>query len=222
MVLNSNIPEKVGGGSSSGDVVATIRAVAHAFGVTLDNETVAKLAVSAEAATDSIMYSDGNAVLFAQRDGIPIETLGPLPRLRAVGFTDGQGIDTLAYPPANYTAVEIGMFQSLLEHTRQAITKGDARALAEVATASATINQRHLPKPSFSTLVELIGQEGVIGMAVSHSGSAVSFLLDGDDPRVAHQQRLVAQRLKNMGFQNVIYFDPSCQTPFHPSLRRER
>ena len=103
----TNIPIGLGLGSSTADVVATSIAVANALGKNLSPETIAKIAVDAETASDSIMF--GNcATLFAQREGLVIEDFGnSLPPLEILGFnTDlsNSGIDTLAFPPARYNS----------------------------------------------------------------------------------------------------------------------
>lgn len=107
--IESGIPIGHGYGSSTADVVASIRAVAAAHVVQLQPSRVSQLAVAAERASDAIAF-DGHAVLFAQREGTVLEDFGgSLPPLLLVGFksTEGQPINTLHLPPARYDSVEI-------------------------------------------------------------------------------------------------------------------
>jgi uncharacterized protein involved in propanediol utilization len=85
--IESNVPLQWGCGSSTTDVLATIRAVADAFGAVLEPAWIAELAVAAETASDSLMFGPGRAVLFAQRRGrVLLDLGGPLPAVRVLGF----------------------------------------------------------------------------------------------------------------------------------------
>src|SRR3954453_6908731 len=56
--ITSTVPRGIGMGSSTSDVTATIRAVADSHGHPLAKEEVARLAVLAECASDSLMIAD--------------------------------------------------------------------------------------------------------------------------------------------------------------------
>ncbi|RKT54380.1 GHMP kinase [Saccharothrix australiensis] len=198
-----DVTPAVGLGSSTSDVVATIRAVADCAGVRLPEAAVARLAVAAERASDPIMVED-RVVLFAQRDGVVVETLGPrLPPLVVVGVdTDGSGlgIDTLSRPPARYEAGEVAAFRVLRAALRQAVLSGDAALLGRVATASSRVNQRFGGAAGFAELVEVCRAVGGVGVQVAHSGTVAGVLFDGTAPaadlaeRVDRCERLLARR----------------------------
>ena len=198
--VRSNTPVGWGLGSSTSDVTAAIRAVADAFGDRLSERDIAALAVMAESASDSIMFSE-NTVLFAQREGVVIEQFeGVLPPLEVLGFnTDpaGAGIDTLEFVPARYAWHEIESFRPLVGLLRQAIAAQDGRLVGQVATASAEINQKHLPKPNFQTLKQVMTRTGALGLQVAHSGTVVGLLFDPYDEhkesRMGDARRLVAE-----------------------------
>jgi uncharacterized protein involved in propanediol utilization len=67
LTVRSDAPLGRGFGSSTSDVLAAIRAVADAFSISFPCDTVARLAVLAETASDSLMFE--RAVLFAHREG---------------------------------------------------------------------------------------------------------------------------------------------------------
>lgn len=184
LTIANNMVPRWGLGSSTSDVVAAVRAVARSLGRSLLPEDIAAIAVRSETACDSVMFGH-RAVLFAQRRGIVIEDLGgQLPPVHVIGFnTDptGWGVDTLKFRPARYTWWEIEAFRPLLGLLRNAVQNGDAHALGQVASASARINQRHLPKPHFDNLEEIAERCGGLGMQVAHSGSVVGILLPADD-----------------------------------------
>lgn len=200
--ITSDVPRGIGMGSSTSDVTATIRAVADYHGVALSREEVGRLAVLAECASDSIMIDD-RVVLFAHRDGMVLETLGhSLPPLVVVGCdTDpgGDGVDTLGHRPADYDDKEIGAFQVLRAALRRAITIDDVTLLGRVATASARINQRFLPKPMLEPLLELGAEYGCCGIQVAHSGTVAGLIFDGRRPGVELDARRCATRVEQLG-----------------------
>jgi uncharacterized protein involved in propanediol utilization len=137
--------------------------------------------VLAECASDSIMIDD-RVVLFAHRDGLVLETLGHrLPPILVVGCDTepgGDGVDTLSHRPAEYDQLEIGSFQVLRAALRRAIATDDVRLLGRVATASARINQRFLPKPVLDDLLALCRRLGGHGVQVAHSGTVAGLVFD--------------------------------------------
>ncbi|PYT09298.1 MAG: kinase [Acidobacteria bacterium] len=168
--LSSSIPVGWGLGSSTSDVIAAIRAVGDAFDESFTAGEIATLAVKAEAASDSIMFV-GSTVLFAHREGIVIEDLGePVPDLEVLGFN--------TFSPARYSWWEIEAFRPLIGLLRRAIRTRDALLIGQVASASAEINQRFLPKPHFETLKTVVRSTGAVGFQVAHSGTIAGLLFD--------------------------------------------
>lgn len=209
LTIRSNIPPQWGFGSSTCDITAALRALADAFQLDLPPATIAAIAVRAEMASDSIMFED-RAVLFAQRDGVVLEEFGgPLPALDVVGFnTDpaGAGVDTLNIAPAAYSYREVEAFRPLIGLLRRAIYAQDPRLVARVASASARINQRHLPKPQFERLEQLVESTGALGLQVAHSGTIAGIVFDpadGDGKRkIRRAQALIAE----LGFGSSWHF----------------
>ncbi|HEY8472071.1 MAG TPA: hypothetical protein VIL37_05480 [Natronosporangium sp.] len=179
--ITSDIPRGIGMGSSTSDVTATIRAVADYHGVALTREEIGALAVRVERASDSIMIDD-RVVLFAHRDGVVLETLGyRLPPLVVVGCNTAPGtrVETLRFRPPDYDDHELATFGVLRAALRRAVATGDVALLGRVATASARINQRYLPKPALPALLELCQRVGGCGVQVAHSGTVAGVILDG-------------------------------------------
>ncbi len=197
--IQSNIPQCWGLGSSTADVTAAMRALSHTLGFRLSPEVAAHLAVRAEVASNSTMLGD-HAVLFAHREGLVLEDFGQaLPPLEVLGFnTDPTeaGIDTLDFPPARYTWWEVEAFRPLLGLLRRAVATQDAPLVGYVASASARLNQRYLPKPYFDDLEKLVERVGALGLQVAHSGTIVGLLFDPGDPdleaRIAEAEAALA------------------------------
>lgn len=198
--MESTIPIGWGMGSSTSDVIAAVRATAAGMGVTLRTEEVARLAVAAETASDSIMFGD-HALLFAQRDALVIEDFGAVfPAFEVLGFSTGGGVDTLSFTPAQYDDRDIGRFEELRALLRDGLRTSDTAVVGYVATASARINQRFLPKPELDGLLKLVGASGAVGLQVAHSGSVIGVLFDGDDEDVDVRVEKGRAGLGELGF----------------------
>jgi uncharacterized protein involved in propanediol utilization len=199
--ITSDVPRGIGMGSSTSDVTATIRAVADYHGVALSREEEGRLAVLAECASDSIMIDD-RVVLFAHRDGEVLETYGHrLPPMIVIGCDAEPGVrvDTLAFTPADYDDREIGAFQALRGALRRAIATGDVALLGKVATASARINQRYLPKSWLERLLGLCRAHGGCGVQVAHSGTVAGLIFDPLQPGATEAAYACASRIEEWG-----------------------
>ncbi len=203
--LESNIPIGHGYGSSTADVVAAIRAVAAAHSVQLQPSRVSQLAVAAEQACDAIAL-DGQAVLFAQREGVVLEDFGgSLPPLLLVGFksTEGRPIDTLHLPPARYDSVEIQQFCVLRALVAYAVRYQDPNCLGRAATASALLSQRRLPKQHLERAIEIAEGAGACGVQVAHSGSLLGILFDHAGKNLRQRAESVAASVQRCGFGDI-------------------
>ncbi|MFB7369277.1 GHMP kinase [Streptomyces sp. NPDC056222] len=199
--ISGDIPVGLGMGSSTSDVIATVRAVADAYGLRLAPETVARLAVSAELASDPLML-DGRPVLFAQREGRVLEVLGPaLPPLVVVGCTLGGGapVDTLALPVREAADADIRDFERLRTLLRRAVATGDARLLGEVATASARRGQQVLGHTEFDALTAIARRVGAAGVQIAHSGAVAGVLFDAAAPGLRYRVRSCLRALDAHG-----------------------
>lgn len=208
--VRSTIPVGHGFGSSSADVVATIRAVCELLDVGITPDALAGLAVAAEVAADPIMF-DG-VVLFAQRVGLVIEELGEhLPRLQVLGFysaQDSPGVDTLGRPPIQYSSEERREFTRLRGRLAAAVRDGDAAGLGQVASASTEISNRHLAVRQRDTFLEFAEIVGAAGLQVAHSGDIAGLLFDGADPGVARRISRAKELLGRCGVGTTWLFSP--------------
>lgn len=223
--LTGDIPVGLGMGSSTSDVIATVRAVADAYGLRgLAAETVARLAVRAELASDPLMW-DGRAVLFAQREGRVLEVLGPaLPPLVVVGCALGGGapVDTLTLPAREAGDADIREYERLRALLRRAVATGDARLLGEVATASARRGQEVLDHPEFDALTAIARRVGAAGVQIAHSGAVAGVLLDPAAPGLRHRVRRCLRALDAHGIPATRTFTTAPttkETPHGPAHR---
>jgi len=207
LIVESNIPEGKGMGSSTADCIASIMAVAAVLERRPEPQQVAEIVVKAETASGNVMFNQ--PVLFAHREGRVLENyFRSVPTMLVLGFdTEGDKIvETLLFPPAVYSAKEIEQFRVLRAALRRAILTHDARLLGSVATASAEINQKFLPKPLFAEICHSLREVTVLGVAVAHSGTVSSILLDAQDPQCNAKVDLILSRLESFGIQNILQF----------------
>ena len=213
LTLLSNIDEGFGMGSSTSDVVATIRAVSDAFDVTLTPETIARLAVDTESASDAIMF-DNTCVMFAQRHGTVLSYLGSsLPPLYilSVNSSIDAPVDTLANPAAQYNDWEFESFRALTGMLRRAVRNRNPSLLGRVATASALISQRHLPKPKFTDILSIARAHQACGVQVSHSGTMVGLLFDTRCPKQTNNIEAASRDLSSIGITPRLRFSSKAE-----------
>jgi uncharacterized protein involved in propanediol utilization len=196
--LDGDIPLGLGMGSSTGDVIAAVRAVASSYGVDLPPEALARLAVEAEHASDPIMLAD-RPLLFAHREGRVLEDLGDaLPPVVVVSCLTGGGrpVNTLGMPAS--LDDDVPAYERLRAVLRQAIADADLALLGQVSTASARHNQRVLPKEELTELEAIARRTGSAGVQVAHSGNVAGLLFDPAaddlDERIGHCVRALHRR----------------------------
>lgn len=196
--LECPVPEGLGLGSSTSDVVATIRAVCAARGARLDPAALASLAAAAELACDPIMLE--GVALFAQREGRVLEHWGqwtPRYLLLSLDTDPGRGgVDTLSIPRPHGRALA-AEYDVLIARARAAFRLRDALAIAQVATRSAELNQQILPMREFEALRAMSAAAGCLGLQISHSGTVAGLLFD---PATApHALEALLPRVRALG-----------------------
>ncbi|UPK34502.1 GHMP kinase [Bradyrhizobium sp. 186] len=206
LAIASNIPVGRGMGSSTADVLASILAVVDYLEVQPSPESIMQVAVNAETACDSTLFSQ-QAVLFAHREGIVIESfrnsIPPIDYI-SVDVTPDHPIDTLAFEPARYSSADIETFRPLRGLLRRAINTCDVSLLGRVATASARINDRHLRKPRLHDIEAISDRNCAIGIQVAHSGTVVGIMFDPTNKTTAENIEQATHDLRNLGFEPSI------------------
>jgi uncharacterized protein involved in propanediol utilization len=207
IAVESTVPEAKGCGSSTADCVAAAIAAADSTGNQLREEELGKIVVAAEVASDNFMFH--HAVLFAHREGVVLEDYARcLPKLCVLGFDTAQDdhVNTLDFPPADYSWRQRQSFYALVGALRRAIRNNDVELLGRVATASACINQEFLPKPIFNEIKQIAGHAGALGVSVAHSGTVASILLDPSDPFLEVKVEQIQESLEGLGISDVLLF----------------
>ncbi|MFC9470118.1 GHMP family kinase ATP-binding protein [Streptomyces coelicoflavus] len=200
LTLTGDLPLGLGMGSSTSDVIATVRAVADSWGALLPPDTIALLAVRAEGASDPLMHG-ARPLLFAQREGRVLETLGAaLPPAVVVGCTVGGGepVDTLSLA-VSVRDEDLAAYEHLRRMLRRAVAEADTALLGRVSTASARLRQRALRHWEFPTLTGIADRTGAAGVQIAHSGNVAGLLFDPRTPGLERRLRHCAQALDREG-----------------------
>ena len=196
--LRCPIPTGLGLGSSTSDVLATLRAVCLACGTQADAALLARLAVRAEVASDPLMF-DGT-VLFAHREGRVLEHWGQwIPEFLLLSVnTDPRtaGRDTLSLPRPRGEAMR-NDYTALVQQARAAFQAHDAAAIAAAATRSAELNQITVATREFHALRALSVTSGALGLQISHSGTVAGLLFAPQTE--PHTFKPLLRRLRTLG-----------------------
>ncbi|MFC8451311.1 kinase [Kitasatospora sp. NPDC057223] len=180
LVLSGDLPEGKGMSSSSADLVATVRAVADALGITLPPQEIETYLRGIEP-TDGLMYSE--VVAFHHRKVRLCRTLGPVPPMTIVGVDEGGQVDTVDFNASRpvVPAAERGEYGVLLDGLATALAGGDLAAVGRISTRSAELNQARCHKRHLDRMLEIRRDIGALGVAVAHSGTMVGLLISGAD-----------------------------------------
>jgi len=204
--IRSSVPVGKGFGSSSCDIVATVRAVCHALRREPSPSLIAAIATATETASDPLMYSGSSGssrstVLFAQREGRVARTLPGLPPLWVLSCDSAPAdgcVVTELMPLPQYSPQERWTFEDLLGDMVRALEGRDVGLVGQVATASAVINGRYLPNPLLEPAREVSGSCGALGVQVAHSGTLVG-LLFADTSDVRRRAARAVRLLRPLG-----------------------
>jgi uncharacterized protein involved in propanediol utilization len=175
--LESAIPRGKGLASSTADLVATYRAVACCYHVPQQHEVLEALLRDIEP-SDGVMHR--GVVAYRHREARLHEHLGAVPALTLVAVDEGGEVQTLAHNGRrlDYSAAERDEYATLLSRLRHALECGDIAALGAVATRSAYLNQRVLPKRCFDAMTSIAAAVQAAGVVAAHSGTCLAIIID--------------------------------------------
>lgn len=204
LVIESDLLEGKGLASSSADLVATARAVEQAIGIDVPAELVLEFLRDIEP-TDGVMYP--GYVSFYHRRVQLAAKLGNLPTLHIVAIDEGGVIDTVHYNQGHrgFSEGEKIEYAKLLNQLSIAFTQQNLDWLGRVATASATMNQNHLPKRFFEEVLAICRKIRGLGVVATHSGPCLGILLSTVHPDFPSQKQRAEQALKTL-VPNVMHF----------------
>jgi len=231
--LDSNIPEGVGGGSSSADCTGVAFAILDMLGVettiATNLELLREVIFRAEGPCDPLaLLSWGITVLWGSRTGNLVKAYNtPLPPMYAVGFvtdpTRTVSTDALAQAQAKADereiARDIDAFAPVLAAFESSLAAGSARGVAEAAMYSGSLNQRRCPIKHWDRLTRLTPHLGALGLSCSHSGTAAAFLFDPSDDDLDERIACATSELRALGAAHIHEFRTDSEPTFWRNQR---
>lgn len=158
--IDCDMPMGAGAGASTACLVASARAMGHDG----PPEELALACLDVEGATDPLMYSTPDQMLWASREARVIEELAPPPRCDVVGGYWGAPQRTDA------TDSEFPDISDLVPFWRAAVARGDLAGVAGIATESA---RRCTALRGPEDPMDAIARElGALGYTRAHTGTA--------------------------------------------------
>ncbi len=202
--LQSDIPRGKGLASSTADLVAACRAVAGRYDLRLDLEVLETTLRDIEP-SDGLMYE--GVVAYRHREGRMLERLGRVPALTLVAIDEGGEIETLAHNARalDYSDAERDEYAELLAQVRHAIENDDVEALGAVATRSALLNQRLLPKRWFDAMRKIAREIRAAGVVAAHSGTYLGIMIDASGAQHEAQVRRAIGLIAEMKLTPMVF-----------------
>jgi uncharacterized protein involved in propanediol utilization len=200
LVLDSDLPIGKGLSSSSADLVATARAVGSVLGLDASPTAVEGWLRPIEP-TDGVMHP--GIVVFEHRAVRLRAPLGVLPATVVLAVDEGGLLDTVAFNqrPKHYSDDEMSEYEVLVRTLSGAVRDGDLPVVGAVASRSAILNQRLVPKRNLDAMLRLADEIGALGVVCAHSGTMLGLLLAEGD--ADHQRKLAAARAACMALDGV-------------------
>jgi len=188
LYLQSELAEGKGCASSSADMAASAYAIQSAIGCYIAPSSLARLMASIEP-SDGVMYP--GVVAFYHREGALHSFLGNLPPLVIVALDEGGQVDTIEFnsSPLSFSKTEIREYEKMLADMEKAVASHRLADIGAIATCSAIMNQKILPKIHLDLMLDLHKQYEALGVVVAHSGTYLGLLLDPASP-IYHQSLL--------------------------------
>ena len=182
LTIDSPIPRKKGMASSTADIVASMVATASALGRSIDEKTLAELALAVEP-SDGIMVP--GIALLNHLGGSVRRSLGQPPPLNVLVLEFEPTLDTEAFNATDRRATLRSHRESFLRALaliKAGIATADSELVGRGATLSAITYQAVLPKPQLPEVLSIAEACGAVGVNVAHSGTVIGLLFaDGND-----------------------------------------
>lgn len=178
-------------GAGCGSSTATLLALARAAGSDLAPDAMARVLWQIEGASDPLMFSASERLLWASREGRVLARLPAVPKMRVIAGLAG---DPQRTDPTDTDFADISDLVAAWQHG------GDAGHFAELSTRCA---MRHLSHRGITgDRTEALAQNAdALGFAIAYTGSARALLLPSD-----HDPQALRPMLRAAGWRRIIDF----------------
>jgi uncharacterized protein involved in propanediol utilization len=202
--LASDIPRGKGLASSTADLVAAYRAVARRYCLPT-NLDVIETTLRAIEPSDGVMHE--GVVAYRHREARLHEHLGSVPSLTLVAIDEGGQVETLAHNARgiDYSEAQRNEYAGLLAQLRSALERDDIAALGAIATHSALLNQRLVPKRRFEAMTSIAREVRAAGVVAAHSGTYIGIMIDAAAAQHDAQVQRTIELIGAMHMQPIVF-----------------
>lgn len=202
LFLASNLPEGKGMASSSADIVASLRAIADFYSLSLNEIDLSNITSEIEP-TDGIMYQE--LVAYDYINGSLIEVIGDLPKMLLLGIDTGGTVDSTLFNqiPKHFDPEEKQLFLEAYDFLKKGVQKNELSYIFKAATMSARINEKRLSKPFFNEMMDIAAEYNG-GIVIAHSGTVIGILLSPTKSK--KEIRLISRKIEETTGKKVSLF----------------
>lgn len=178
--IQSDIKVGKGLSSSTADMVAVSRAISSYYGLIIPNEMLEGFLREIEP-SDGVMYDE--IVSFYHREVKLDRKIGKISPLTVVGIDEGGSVNTIEFNKLKkpFNDEDKREYSRLLDMLKEAIERDDLRAVGNVSTKSAFMNQKLMPKKYFNNVLDICKEIDGLGVITAHSGTYLGILIDKND-----------------------------------------
>jgi L-threonine kinase len=116
---------------------------------------------------------------------------------RIVGVDEGGSVDTAAFHRWHRESRRQAQhYVTLLDQMDAALRASDYATAGQIATESALMNQRVLPKRHFAMMRRIAEATGALGIAIAHTGTVIGLIFSAHQSDVSLRISEAQQRLK--------------------------
>jgi len=176
VAVRSDIPRGKGMASSSADITAALEAVCRSCRLSLNAELFARIVTEVE--PSDCVHFPGIAHV-NHLTGRLFESMPAPVGISVLAVDCGGEIDTIGFDRKRARSVyrrNQPYLKQALAMLRRGLHDGDPRAVAEAATASATLSQQIHVKPQFDELLARTRELGALGVNCAHSGTVLGVM----------------------------------------------
>jgi L-threonine kinase len=175
--FSRNIPVGKGLSSSTADMLATLRALQEVFGFLYRETFLSKVFINIEP-HDAIFYN--SSVAYNHRKGELIKDFAYIPDFHIVAVDRGGIVDTVSYnKKVEFTQERRAFFGDLLNCLNENFAAHNDTAIAECATASATMHAEATDSTFLRNILDAREAYGALGVLATHSGTCGAYLFPG-------------------------------------------
>lgn len=196
--IDSNIPLGKGCASSTAEIMATVWALLEAAHPSLPHPVVRALGslIGKDIEWGDYVLSSSIA-LCLQRTHTLVRAYPTSMRWRIVGVDEGGAVDTAAFHRAQRESRRQAQhYEALCEQLDAALRRSDFTTAGRIATESALLNQRTLPKRHFPLMRQTAEATGALGIAVAHTGTVIGLIFSMHQSDAALRIWEAEQRLR--------------------------